>query len=146
MKIPPFWSPIVRYIAAPALAIVYSFSYPAFHLLRNDPFHVMGFGVGHIALIFIFAGFIVPKWFDVFIPPSRRGEGKVEWGANVAADTDAMERNAKMEQAHKLNNGDMNIDESAMRDGNDLSASSSDGDKSNKGDSGGDAPTGHVTQ
>lgn len=105
-KIPIFWSPILRYVAAPALAIVYSFSYPNFYELRNDPLHVLGFGVGHIGVLIVLAGFIVPKWFDVFIPPNRRGEGVVTYGANVNADVEEMERNAALEQAHKLNKKD----------------------------------------
>ena len=121
-NIPAFWSVVLRYVAAPALAIVFSFSYPNFYLLRNNPLHVMGFGVGHVALILIFAGFIVPKWLDVFIPPSRRGEGKVDWGANVPADVEVMERNAQMEQAGRF----VNVE------GNDPAAGSSSGDENPK--------------
>lgn len=91
----------------------------------------MGFGVGHIALIIVFGGFIMPKWFDVFIPPSRRGEGKVDLGANVPADVDSMEENARMEMAKK--NGEIVDDvfpSSSREGGHDLvSASSSNGDK-----------------
>lgn len=106
----------------------------------------MGFGVGHIALLIIFSGFIMPKWLDVFIPPSRRGEGKVDWGANVTADPEAMERNAKMEQAHKLDAINENIDGPFSHDGNDLSASSSNGDKANKGNIVGDRPPDYTAQ
>ena len=140
-----FWSPVLRYVAAPALAIVFSFSYPGFYLLRNDPLHIMGFGVGHIALIIIFAGFIMPKWFDVFVPPSRRGEGKVNWGANVAADPEEMERNAKMEQAHKLDGG-VTIEGSPLQRGHDLAAVSSEYDSSNQGGLREDASKGHASQ
>ncbi|KAF4120672.1 solute carrier family 6 (neurotransmitter transporter, GABA) member 1 [Geosmithia morbida] len=96
-KIPVFWSPLVRYIAAPALAIVFSFSYPAFYQLRNDPLHVLGFGVAHIGIVLILCGFILPKWYDVFIPPARRGEGKFHFGAQVEADQEEMERNVALE-------------------------------------------------
>ncbi|KAG9252165.1 sodium-dependent noradrenaline transporter [Emericellopsis atlantica] len=106
-SIPVVWSGILRYIAAPALAIVFGFSYPNFYKLRNDPLHVMGFGVGHIALLIIFCGFIMPKWFDVFIPPSRRGEGNVLYGANVAADPEQMEKNAELEMARKHGQEDL---------------------------------------
>ncbi|KAG6031900.1 hypothetical protein E4U19_007817 [Claviceps sp. Clav32 group G5] len=82
-KIPPLWAPILRYIAAPILAIVYSFSYPSFYILREDPLHVLGFSIGHIALLLVGSGFIVPRWLDSLIPPERRGEGKLDNGANV---------------------------------------------------------------
>lgn len=128
-SIPVFWSPILRYVAAPALSIVFSFSYPNFYELRNDPLHVLGFGVGHIGLILIFGGFIVPKWYDVFIPPSRRGEGKVLYGAGVDADIEEMERNAALENARKLQKDDDSVNGGALRDESDLSASSPSQDK-----------------
>ncbi|KAM3474866.1 hypothetical protein MY8738_007664 [Beauveria namnaoensis] len=87
-KIPAFWAPLVRYIAAPTLSIVYSFSYPSFYELRDDPLHIFGFAVGHIALIIIGAGLIVPRWFDILIPPPRRNEGHHDYGANVLAPAD----------------------------------------------------------
>jgi solute carrier family 6 GABA transporter-like protein 1 len=79
-SIPSFWAPLIRYVAAPILAIVYSFSYPSFYQLRHDPLHIMGFGVGHIALLIIGFGFIVPRWLDVLVPCNRRAKG----GANVS--------------------------------------------------------------
>ncbi|KFA72432.1 hypothetical protein S40288_08034 [Stachybotrys chartarum IBT 40288] len=105
-EIPTAWSFILRYIAAPALSIVYSFSYPNFYQLRNDPLHVLGFGVGHVGLIIVAAGFIVPKWFDVFIPTGRRGEGKSKLGAGVDADFHEMEENVRLEMARKLGRED----------------------------------------
>lgn len=81
----------MRYIAAPTLSIVYSFSYPSFYELRNDPLHILGFGVGHMALVLIGGGLIVPRWFDILIPPGRRNEGQHDEGANVTlVPTDAV--------------------------------------------------------
>jgi solute carrier family 6 GABA transporter-like protein 1 len=74
-KIPFFWAPVLRYISAPILCIVTSFSYPAFYKdYRMDPLHVFGFAVAHVCMVFVVAGFIVPRAFDVFIPVSRRPE------------------------------------------------------------------------
>ncbi|KAI9898706.1 hypothetical protein N3K66_007066 [Trichothecium roseum] len=87
-KIPSFWAVLLRYIAAPALAIIYSFCYGAFYELRQDPLHVLGFAVGHIALLIIAGGFLLPRWYDVFIPPKRRGEGHMDYGARVDAPDD----------------------------------------------------------
>lgn len=112
---------MLRYIAAPALAIVYSFSYGAFYELRNDPLHVMGFGVGHIALLLIAIGFIVPKWYDTFIPPERRGEGKTIYGVNVPADAEVTANISDIESS-----GERVIDdEKKADDSSDLAKSSS---------------------
>ncbi|KEZ41304.1 Transporter [Scedosporium apiospermum] len=83
-EIPAFWSPLLRYVAGPILAIVFGFSYPAFYKLRIDPLHILGFAIGHIALLIIAFGFIVPRWYDVIISPSRRGEGRVPYAPGVA--------------------------------------------------------------
>ncbi|KAL2073520.1 hypothetical protein VTL71DRAFT_10846 [Oculimacula yallundae] len=94
-KIPVVWAPILRYIGAPILAIVYGFSYPAFYQNRNDPVHIFGFAVGHLALVMIALGLIVPSWFDIFIPVERRNEGKVPYAPGVigpATDLDAASR------------------------------------------------------
>lgn len=73
----------MRYVSAPILAIVYSFSYPSFYKLREDPLHILGFAVGHVALLLILSGFIVPRWYDALIPPPRREEGKHDIGAHA---------------------------------------------------------------
>lgn len=44
--------------------------------------------MGHIALILIAAGFIMPRWFDVLIPPGRRGEGHLPYAPGVTLDGD----------------------------------------------------------
>lgn len=75
----------MRYISAPILAIVYSFAYPSFYQLRYDPLHIAGFTLAHFVLVIIVLGFIVPRWYAVFVPPSRRDEGKERTTANVSS-------------------------------------------------------------
>ena len=82
-RIPFFWGPLLRFISAPILAIIFGFSYPAFQTLREDPLHILGFGVAHICLLIIGGGLIIPRWFNVLIPPQRRGEGKIPYAPNV---------------------------------------------------------------
>jgi solute carrier family 6 GABA transporter-like protein 1 len=74
-NIPVFWPFLLRYISAPVLAIVFSFSYPEFHRLRYDPLMILGFTVSHIGLAIILFGFTVPRYYAVFVPPDRRHEG-----------------------------------------------------------------------
>jgi solute carrier family 6 GABA transporter-like protein 1 len=72
-QIPFVWGPVLRYISAPILAIVTSFSYPSFYKdFRFDPLHVFGFAVAHVCMFLVAAGFIIPRAFDVFIPVARR--------------------------------------------------------------------------
>lgn len=91
-------------MSAPILSIVYGFSYGAFYELRYDPLHILGFIAGHVALLLIFAGLLLPRWFDVFIPPQRRAEGNIDNGAfapameELVADDDA-------ESARKVDSG-----------------------------------------
>lgn len=92
---------MIRYIAAPILAIVYGFSYPAFYELRYDPLHILGFGVGHIALLLIISGVVLPRWYDPLIPPTRRSEGKIDLGPNVTANVIEAEEAGGMEDGNK---------------------------------------------
>lgn len=43
---------------------------------------ITGFILSHICLLLILLGFIVPRYYDVFIPPHRRSEGTEETVAN----------------------------------------------------------------
>ncbi|KAK1464917.1 Sodium:neurotransmitter symporter family protein, partial [Colletotrichum paranaense] len=122
-NIPTFWPVLLRYISGPILAIVYGFSYPSFYELRYDPLHILGFAVGHVALILILAGFIVPRWFNVFIPVHRRNEGKMAYAPNVTIGADEAQAIAAgiMEQgnsqAHSHSDEGVGRKESPTNDG-----------------------------
>ncbi|KAL2847746.1 hypothetical protein BJY01DRAFT_164243 [Aspergillus pseudoustus] len=75
-RIPSFWPVLLRYVCAPVLAIIFSFAYPEFHTLRYDPLMITGFILAHIILLIILLGFVLPRYYDVFIPPARIGEGE----------------------------------------------------------------------
>ena len=99
------WGPLVKYVSGPILAIVYSFSYPNFINSgsplsgKTNPLHIMGFGVGHIVLLVFLGGFMVPRWFDVFIPPNRRNEGHIPYAPMVTQDPDEMNQGVESGQA-----------------------------------------------
>ncbi|KAI3402060.1 hypothetical protein diail_4034 [Diaporthe ilicicola] len=73
-KIPTFWPVLLRYISGPVLAIIFSFAYPEFYTLRYDPMMIAGFILAHLGLFLILLGFVVPRYYDVFIPTGRRDE------------------------------------------------------------------------
>ncbi|KAL4786933.1 hypothetical protein BJX76DRAFT_320116 [Aspergillus varians] len=75
-RIPVFWPVLLRYICAPVLAIIFSFAYPEFHTLRYDPLMITGFILAHIILLLILLGFVMPRYYDVLIPPGRIDEGE----------------------------------------------------------------------
>lgn len=81
-NIPAFWVILLRYISAPVLSIIFSFAYPEFHTLRNDPMMITGFILAHFCLVIVALGFIVPRYADILIPPPRRSEGTEETFAN----------------------------------------------------------------
>jgi len=82
-KIPVFWGFLLRFISAPILAIVYSFGYPEFHALRNDPPYIFGFILAHIVILAVLFGLVVPRYLDVFVPPERRLDGQKPVAPNV---------------------------------------------------------------
>uniref|UniRef100_A0A0D2XTF4 Sodium-and chloride-dependent GABA transporter 1 n=1 Tax=Fusarium oxysporum (strain Fo5176) TaxID=660025 RepID=A0A0D2XTF4_FUSOF len=70
-NIPVFWGFVLRYISAPILAIIVSFAFPLFYTKRNDPLHIFSFASACGVMCIVAAGFILPRWFDVFVPPEK---------------------------------------------------------------------------
>ena len=83
-KIPIFWGPLLRYISVPILAIILSFSYPSFNALRHDPCQIVGFVVANLTMAFVAIGFILPRFYDSFVPMEKRGEGHLDFAPNEA--------------------------------------------------------------
>lgn len=54
-KIPVFWPVLLRYISGPVLAIIFSFTFPEFHLLRYDPMMIASFILSTLGLTAIVA-------------------------------------------------------------------------------------------
>lgn len=79
-SIPVVWGPVLRYISAPILAIIASFSYPTFYNeKRMDPLHIFGFVNAHLSTLIVVIGLIVPRALDVFVVHERRNDSKVDF-------------------------------------------------------------------
>jgi len=79
-SIPLVWGPVLRYISAPILAIIASFSYPDFYARgRMDPLHIFGFTVAHIGFFLVVVGLVLPRALDIFVRPERRDTFKVAY-------------------------------------------------------------------
>lgn len=66
---------LLRYISGPVLAIIFSFAFPAFHKIRYDPMMIAGFILSILTVTVILVGFVMPRYYDAFIPIHRREEG-----------------------------------------------------------------------
>jgi solute carrier family 6 GABA transporter-like protein 1 len=66
----------------PILAIILSFSYPSFNAVRHDPCHVVGFVVANMTMLFIAVGWLMPKFYDPFVPVEVRGRGHFDFTLN----------------------------------------------------------------
>ncbi|KAF2789578.1 SNF-domain-containing protein [Melanomma pulvis-pyrius CBS 109.77] len=82
-NIPTFLPLLLRYISGPVLAIIFSFAYPEFYTLRYDPMMIAGFILAHILMVLIIVGCVMPRYYDVFVPPHRRAEGTEATVPNV---------------------------------------------------------------
>ncbi|KAL6711870.1 hypothetical protein ACN47E_002913 [Coniothyrium glycines] len=74
-KIPVFLPILLRYLSGPVLAIIFSFAFPEFHTLRYDPMMIAGFILSILTMVVVLAGFVMPRYYDAFIPVHRRSEG-----------------------------------------------------------------------
>ena len=66
---------LLRYISGPVLAIIFSFAFPEFHTLRYDPMMISGFILSILTIVVVMVGFVMPRYYDAFIPLHRRDEG-----------------------------------------------------------------------
>jgi solute carrier family 6 (neurotransmitter transporter, GABA) member 1 len=98
--LPVAWPIVLRYITSPILAIVFSFAYPSFAAVNNDPLHIFAFGLMHLVMLFIGLGFALPRFFDVFVPADRRGENELTYAPRVLMGT------LKGERERAAENGD----------------------------------------
>lgn len=85
--IPFFWAPVLKYISAPILLIVFSLGYPKFTSRMQDPLEILGFAISHCIIAVVLLGFLLPRWFDVFIPEQRRNEGILPYAPGVTLGT-----------------------------------------------------------
>lgn len=81
-KIPSFMPFLLRYVSGPVLAIIFSFAFPEFHSLMYDPMMITGFIISIVTLTAMVVGFVMPRYYDVFVPPHRRAEGTEATVAN----------------------------------------------------------------
>jgi len=73
-KIPSFMPVLLRYVSGPVLAIIFSFAFPEFHSLRYDPMMITGFILSILGMVGVLLGFVMPRYYDAFIPIERRDE------------------------------------------------------------------------
>ncbi|KAJ4230970.1 hypothetical protein NW759_002953 [Fusarium solani] len=100
-SIPIVWPVILRYVSAPILIIVVSFAYPAFAKKSNDPLQIVAFTVAHYVMFLIACGFVVPRWFDVFVPPEKMRLSKTFYAPHFALAPLEMRQSEIMEEENR---------------------------------------------
>lgn len=67
---------MLKYNTAPIVSIIFSFAYPDFYAAKRwDPLHIASFAFMHMVLVSALVGLIMPRWFNVLVPASRKTEG-----------------------------------------------------------------------
>ena len=77
--IPVFWAPMIRWLSAPILMILLSFAYANVHKYANDPLHIFGLIVAHIAIFFVSAGFLLPMTMNMWTSLEERDGYKKQY-------------------------------------------------------------------
>ncbi|KAL8870247.1 MAG: hypothetical protein Q9174_003664 [Haloplaca sp. 1 TL-2023] len=110
-SIPWFWSILLRYVGAPVLGIIFSFSYPTFYPDRSDSLQVWGFFVAHCVVFVAVAGFLLPRFLKVLVPTERRSEGKRSYAPNVILGSNDIRVSAGVEEGGQGSEGDSGSDD-----------------------------------
>jgi solute carrier family 6 (neurotransmitter transporter, GABA) member 1 len=87
-RLPIYWPIVLRYVSAPVLCIVFSFGYPVFIAVRNDPLHIFGFTCAHLVVVTVIFAYIVPRSLDVLVPAKRHEEGVRQYAPQVLCGLD----------------------------------------------------------
>ena len=88
-RIPFFMPVLLRYISGPILFFFNDTATTEIYTLRYDPLMIAGFILAHLGLLMVLLGFVMPRYYDAFIPPERRGEGTGHTVAGVPKEPDA---------------------------------------------------------
>lgn len=73
-ELPPVRPPLLRYLSAPVLAIVYNFAFPEIHSLNYDPMMITGFILSTMILLSMLLGLILLQCYDTLVPDERRND------------------------------------------------------------------------
>jgi solute carrier family 6 (neurotransmitter transporter, GABA) member 1 len=104
---------LLRYINGPLLAIVYSFSFPAFASDgAKNPTHIFGFANAHFVSSLVLFGLIVPQWFNVLVPVERRDDGNKMYAPNTTI-MDGQRESDSLESAEGISSGPTKHEKSA---------------------------------
>lgn len=116
-SLPVIWAPLLRYFSGPVLAVIFSLAYPTFDTHKSDPLQIYGFIIAHFLLLWVVAGFVMPRWFGVFIVHERRDDWKQPYAPNVLRDTTEGEVADSMEAASSSRPGSSRESKEKERDG-----------------------------
>lgn len=76
----------------------------------------------HLVMVVIAVGFVVPRWFDVFIPAVRQGEGDLPYAPNVTLGKGELDFSRNTENGFDNNLKEMSEDSKEMRNPETLDA------------------------
>ena len=110
-KIPVIWAPILRYISAPILAIVFGLAYPLFYRNRGNPLEIFGFTVVHIIMAILLFSLIIPSWLNFMVPPISRRADKLQYSTAPGVTVD--DRDAAVRAVQDPMDMDVGLDRSS---------------------------------
>ena len=62
---------------------MYSFGYPSFYAVRDDPLQIMAFIIAHMVVLMILLTYIMPRALNFMIPSDRQDEGQRAYAPQV---------------------------------------------------------------
>ncbi|KAL8657883.1 MAG: hypothetical protein Q9226_001480 [Calogaya cf. arnoldii] len=104
-SIPLAWGVCLRYVAAPVLGIIFSFSYPSFTPDRSDSLEVWRFFVSQCVIFVAIAGFLLPRFLSILVPKERRGEGERTYAPQVILGSDDLRVSQGVENGDQDSSG-----------------------------------------
>lgn len=76
----------------------------------NDPLHIFGFCIGHLVVLLVVVGLVLPRWFDVFLPQARVPQGDLAYAPAVLAEQEDAQIDISLEQGAGRSSEEMKPD------------------------------------
>lgn len=110
-NIPVVWGPVLRYLSAPILAIVFGFSYGVFYQQRGNPLHIFGFTVCHMIMAVLLFSIAIPSWLNFLVAPISRNADKLQYSTSPGVTVD--DRDAAVRAVQDPMDMDVGLDRSS---------------------------------
>ena len=97
-EIPLVWSFVMKFVTGPITFFLVVFSLTDINKIFDDATNLVGFLSGLCIVLFAVFGLVVPRFFDIFLPPGEKNKWKAQFDAGAGIVLDETQELLKSEK------------------------------------------------